>query len=1119
MKVHCFLGRRIALLGATCLSLVISHATDNQAPTTPTGLTASAVSSGQINLSWTPSTDRVAVAGYHVYRNGTLLTSVTTTAYSSLGLSPLTSYCYTVDAYDAAGNVSSQSASACATTPADTIAPSVPTLTVSAASSSQINLSWTASTDTGGSGFAGYKIYRSGVLLTTTTATSYSNTGLAASTSYCYTVAAYDNAGNNSAQSTSKCATTSTAADTTAPSVPTLSVSAASSSQINLSWTASTDTGGSGLAGYKIYRSGVLLTTTTATSYSNTGLAANTSYCYTVAAYDNAGNNSAQSISQCATTTTSGTDTIPPSVPTLTATAASSSQINLSWTASTDTGGSGLRAYQVYRGGVLLVTTSATSYSNTGLTAGSTYCYTVLAYDNAGNNSAQSASQCATTSSGVDGSAPSVPTLTVSAASSSQINLSWTASTDTGGSGLAGYKIYRAGVLLTTTTATSYSNTGLAATTSYCYTVAAYDNAGNNSAQSASQCATTTSSGTDTTPPSVPTLTVSAASSSQINLSWTASTDNVGGSGLRAYQVYRSGVLLATVTGTSYSNTGLAAGTTYCYTVLAYDNAGNNSAQSASQCATTSGGTTSPPPVPTLSASGASSSQINLSWTASTGATGYKIYRAGVQIGTATTPSYSNTGLSASTTYCYTVAAYDSAGNTSAQSASQCATTLSTAGPWVKTFGNSGADEGTSVACDSSGNIIIGGAFSGSVDFGGTTLASAGGKDIFIAKYSSSGTLLWAKRFGGAADDEANGVAVDSQANIFLTGQTSGSIVFGANTLTSLGGTDVIVAKLDSSGNPQWSSRFGDINSDVGTGIAVDPSGNVVITGYFEGSVNFGSGLLTSTYSGYGAQTTLDTFLLKLSGPTGACLWSKALSNTTHNRGQGVAVDSQGDILLTGCYQGSLDFIGGWVTYFASVGSYDVYVAKFSGLNGNHIWSKSFGGTDSEEGLAICADPTTKDVVVTGYFRSAVNFGGGSVSSSGGDDIFLVKLNGGTGAYLWSKNFGSPDGDRGQGLRVDNGGNVILTGFFADSVDFGGGPRSSGTVGMWNLFAAKFTSSGTHVWSDAFGGNGNNCGRGVAVDGSGNVDLTGAFQATINFNGVSVTAKGLTDIFLLQLDP
>ena len=217
-----------------------------------------------------------------------MLGTTTTTSYSNTGLAASAQYCYTVAAYDTAGNMSNQSAQSCATTSAaaDTTAPSVPSgLTVTAASSSQINLSWTASTDTGGSGLVGYRVYPSGTLLGTTTTASYSNTGLSASTQYCYTVAAYDGVGNASNQSAQNCATTSAAADTTAPSVPSgLTVTAASSSQINLSWTASTDTGGSGLAGYRVYRSGTLLGTTTTASYSNTGLSASTQYCYTVAA-------------------------------------------------------------------------------------------------------------------------------------------------------------------------------------------------------------------------------------------------------------------------------------------------------------------------------------------------------------------------------------------------------------------------------------------------------------------------------------------------------------------------------------------------------------------------------------------------------------------------------------------------------------------------------------------------------------------------------------------------------------------------------------------------------------------------------------------------------------------
>src|SRR5262249_49214593 len=156
--------------------------------------------------------------------------------------------------YDNAGNTSAQSTAASATTPAcpDATAPSVPSgLTATASSCTQVDLSWTASTDAGGSGLAGYKVFRGGGQVATTPSPSYSNTGLSASPPYSFPVAAYDNAGNPSPQSTAASATTPACPDTTAPSVPSgLTANAASCSQVNLSWTASTDTGGSGLAGY-----------------------------------------------------------------------------------------------------------------------------------------------------------------------------------------------------------------------------------------------------------------------------------------------------------------------------------------------------------------------------------------------------------------------------------------------------------------------------------------------------------------------------------------------------------------------------------------------------------------------------------------------------------------------------------------------------------------------------------------------------------------------------------------------------------------------------------------------------------------------------------------------------
>jgi len=183
---------------------------DTSSPSVPVGLTATAASSAQIDLTWTASTDNVAVTGYKIYRGGTYLKIVTGITTSDTGLTAATNYCYTVSAIDAATNESSKSTQACVTTSAavDTTAPSVPGgLTATAASASQIDLSWTASTDN--VAVTGYKIYRGGTYLKTVTGITASDTGLTASTNYCYTVSAIDGANNESSKSTQACVTTS----------------------------------------------------------------------------------------------------------------------------------------------------------------------------------------------------------------------------------------------------------------------------------------------------------------------------------------------------------------------------------------------------------------------------------------------------------------------------------------------------------------------------------------------------------------------------------------------------------------------------------------------------------------------------------------------------------------------------------------------------------------------------------------------------------------------------------------------------------------------------------------------------------------------------------------------
>ena len=275
---------------------------DTTAPTAPGNLTAS-LAGTTANLGWTASSDAVGVTGYRVSRNGTALAgTVVGTTFANSGLAAGI-YTYTVTAVDAAGNVSGASNSASVTVasapppPGDTIAPSVPVLTV-ALDGTTANLSWTTSTDN--VGVTGYTINRNGVFHTTALNPFYNGTNLAPGT-YTYTVAAMDGAGNVSAASNSVSVTVPQppATDVTAPSVPTGLVATVVGSTIGLSWNSSADD--TAVTGYRLTRNGVVRATTTIdTTFQDLGLAAGT-YTYTVVAFDGAGNTSAASTSVVAT--------------------------------------------------------------------------------------------------------------------------------------------------------------------------------------------------------------------------------------------------------------------------------------------------------------------------------------------------------------------------------------------------------------------------------------------------------------------------------------------------------------------------------------------------------------------------------------------------------------------------------------------------------------------------------------------------------------------------------------------------------------------------------------------------------------------------------------------------
>jgi len=237
---------------------------------------------------------------------------------------------------------------------------------------------------------------------------------------------------------------------------------------------------------------------------------------------------------------------------------------------------------------------------------------------------------------------------------------------------------------------------------------------------------------------------------------------------------------------------------------------------------------------------------------------------------------------------------------------------------WGKRFGDAVGQAGKGIAVDGQGNVILVGDIAGTVDFGGGALISAGGTDVGVIKLDPAGTHIYSKLFGNTAAQTVSRVAVDSVGNLLLTGSAAGKVDFGGGLLSSVGGTDIFVAKLTAGGVHLWSKLYGAAGNQDGRDIAVDPGGAVLVAGDFTTTADFGGGVLTSA-------GVTDGFLVKLD-PFGAHVWSKRLGDVVAQSVAGVAADKTG-VFAAGTFAGVINFGGGALT---SAGATDVVVAKLS---------------------------------------------------------------------------------------------------------------------------------------------------------------------------------------------
>jgi hypothetical protein len=438
----------------------------------------------------------------------------------------------------------------------------------------------------------------------------------------------------------------------------------------------------------------------------------------------------------------------------------------------------------------------------------------------------------------------------------------------------------------------------------------------------------------------------------------------------------------------------------------------------------------------------------------------------------------------------------------------------------VTAANNTALQEGRAVAVDAQGNVYTTGHFVGTVDFdpgaGTANLTSAGNVDIFIQKLDAAGTYLWAKRIGGTGSDNGYAITLDKGGGVYVTGSFSGTVDFdpGSSTanLTSAGGADIFILKLDRFGNYTWAKKVGGTGYDYGNSIAIDDADNIYTGGNFSGTnVDFNPGSGTANLTSAG---DTDAFILKLNA-SGNYTWAKRVGAASEDRLNAMTVDKDGNVNAAGYFNATVDFDpgSGTVNLTATSGP-DIFILKLDAA-GNYTWAKRVGSVTSIDFADALAIDGTGNVYITGNFSGTVDFdpgtGTANLTAAGAGvygDVFVLKLDA-SGNYKWAKKAGATEDDFGKAIAVDAGGNVYTTGSFNGTVDFdpGSGTANLTSAGSTDVFIQKLDSTGSYSWSAQIGGTSIDNAYGIKADGAGSIYVTGNFRNTADLDPTSGTAN------------
>lgn len=413
---------------------------------------------------------------------------------------------------------------------------------------------------------------------------------------------------------------------------------------------------------------------------------------------------------------------------------------------------------------------------------------------------------------------------------------------------------------------------------------------------------------------------------------------------------------------------------------------------------------------------------------------------------------------------------------------------------WAKSIGGSHDEHALCLATDGLGNTYAAGFFQSlTMAIGTDTLTNSGyySYEMLLVKYDNAGNILWARNASGINDEKAHSIAVDTSGNIYIAGYfSSPEVTFDGITLTNSGSgyADMFVVKYDADGNVVWAKSAWGPSQDYANGIALDPWGNVFVTGYFySSSMDFGGASVTNAGE-------WDIFIVKYNSD-GIVQWAKSEGGDWIDDAQSVAVDDEGNIFVAGWYSSSSITIGPSTLTNTNCCSLDLLLAKYDS-SGTALWAQSATGDWHDHTQSVTVD-NSGNSYITGYFiSSSLTFGPTTLTNAGDYDLFLAKYDAG-GNLVWAQGAASGGArEQAQSVTADDFGNVYMTGWFASSfITFGSTTLTNATIGLDEIFLVKFDGDGNAVWAKSAGDNIHDQSHGVAADIFGNVWIAGGYAS------------------------